>query len=223
MVTSDGTEARLASALDAHAPDDGHRLPSSLRPAASELRLVRSESCPTETYGVQGVCSEGLLHHFGVSLIFRSFAAICDRGDVEYQCVGNCEVPARCSRCGSRVLTACDACKKPIPTCYTRRPDHCVGCGSAYPWTTAAREEVLKTLALQAEVEEWDDARKERTQEFFDEVADGSISAERVEATITWFGQRFGEAAKSTLWGIVRAVGTEGVKSVLRAHGFPIP
>ena len=99
--------------------------------------------------------------------------------------------------------------------------DHCWNCGKPYPWRKKQIENGRKLLAIHFEIEEWDEATKDRLREIAGEIETNDATGEYIVAVGTWL-ERGGPAAKNLLWDLVKSMGTDAVKSYVQAR-FGIP
>jgi hypothetical protein len=114
-------------------------------------------------------------------------AVVCEKGHVLSRLLRPGErADPKCGRCGSKTLTTCPKCKVPL-RCYLQNApggggpsdnlgNHCWSCGVAYPWREHQIGDAERLLALQSEIEDWDEATKERLREITGEIASGTAN-----------------------------------------------
>ncbi|MGC2131399.1 MAG: hypothetical protein WA629_15045, partial [Candidatus Aquilonibacter sp.] len=87
---------------------------------------------------------------------------------------------------------------------------------SSFLWTTTR---VARLLALNFDIEDWDEGTKERLRGISGEIVSGSASADLVIQTGRWLQRMGGDAARQLLWEVVKIAGAEtliaGVKGAL--------
>lgn len=130
-------------------------------------------------------------------------------------------------RCGSRILTECPNADCGVPLPPNDHPvegeeylGYCPACGHAYPWRERAVQRAKRTLEELAEVEDWNEAAKERALELVDEIATDTATASLIETRLAWLSQRGAEAAKSVIIELVKSIATDGLKAILKAKGL---
>ncbi len=136
----------------------------------------------------------------------------------------------RCIECGAKNLTNCLQCEAKIRGLRHRGVvtgaafdqnfrNNCWSCGNAYPWREKRIAEVARLLALNFDIEDWDEGTKERLRGISGEIVSGSASADLVIQTGRWLQRMGGDAARQLLWEVVKIAGAEtliaGVKGAL--------
>jgi len=128
--------------------------------------------------------------------------------------------PGFCTTCGAPVIMQCPDCAALLPAYETAMPGqmyhpHCGNCGKAYPWRAVAIARANRELNELAEVEEWEDAVKERARELIGDIASDNVSASGVRTAIKWMEQRGGEGAGKLVMWTVRAIGSAALAKTL--------
>jgi hypothetical protein len=149
-------------------------------------------------------------------------AAVCASGHVLSWFVDAVAVPNYCGKCGGVVFVACPACNAPLPAdaemlqwvpYYVNCPD----CGKTYPWQADEIARAKRTLAEQAENENWSDGVKARAAELVDDIAADRTAASGVDAALQWLANHGAESATATILDTVERIGSATLKQALRA------
>jgi len=158
-------------------------------------------------------------------------AVVCENGHRLHALFQPGDVPdPRCGKCGTPTLTLCEECSAPLrgmmeaggPNQSDHVKDHCWNCGKPYPWRKKQIKNGQKLLAVHFEIEDWDQATKDRLREIAGEIETNDASGEYIVAVGTWLEQRGGPAAKNLLWDLVKSMGTDAVKTYVQAR-FGVP
>ncbi len=97
---------------------------------------------------------------------------------------------------------------------------NCTSCGNAYPWKAAEIARAKRTLAEQAELENWSDAVRARADELVDDIAADRAAASGVDAAMKWLARRSGESVIATILDTIERLGSATLKQALRPK-FP--
>ncbi len=152
-------------------------------------------------------------------------AAVCASGHVLAWFIDVPVAAKHCAKCGDPILIACPACNAPLPgdgemLQWVPYHDNCASCGKPYPWKADAIARAKRTLAEQAEVEDWSDAVKARANELVDDIAADRAAASSVVVALKWLEQNGGEGAPATILDAVERLGSATLKGSLRPN-FP--
>jgi hypothetical protein len=152
-------------------------------------------------------------------------AAVCSSGHVLSWFVDADVAEKFCAKCGAPILFACPACKVSLPADgemlgWVPYHGNCANCGSAYPWKGDEIARAKRTLAEQAETENWDAAVKARADELVDDIAADRAVASGVVAALKWLAQRGAESATATILDTVERLAGATLKQALRPS-FP--
>jgi hypothetical protein len=148
-------------------------------------------------------------------------AAVCASGHVFSWLVDPDLAAKYCLKCGDPILVACPACNATLPADegmlqWVPFYGNCMDCGNAYPWKAAEIERARRTLAKQAETENWSDAVKACAGELVDDIAADRAVASRVSADLKWLALHDGEGATATILDAVERLGSATLKQALR-------
>jgi hypothetical protein len=152
------------------------------------------------------------------------YAAVCRRGHVVGWFVYLFKPHPHCKDCGDDVLTACENpdCNAPLIAYQCggipedeKYHSNCIMCGTPYPWTVAARAKADRLLAMQADIDDWDEATKEVAREFVEELMSGTATEASATTSIRWIEQRIGKPAGKALYDIAISVAADMTKKVL--------
>jgi hypothetical protein len=159
-------------------------------------------------------------------------AVACEKGHVLSRVLHTGErADPNCSRCGGETLTSCGNCSAPLRGFRRDVPgggghgepgQYCWSCGEPYPGREKSVADAMRLLNLQLEINEWDDATKERLSEMAGEISSNGANPDIVIATATWLDQRVGPVAKKTLWDIIRTAGSQALIDAVKSH-FGLP
>jgi len=148
-------------------------------------------------------------------------AAVCAGGHVFSWFVDADLAPKYCLKCGDPILVACPTCNAELPADegmlqWVPFYGNCMHCGRAYPWKAAEIERSKRTLAEQAETENWSEAVKTRADRLVDDIAADRASASEVAAALSWLTLHGGEAATATILDAVERLAGAALKTGLR-------
>ena len=154
-------------------------------------------------------------------------AAVCQAGHIATWDETIKPSTPHCGRCGAVVLTACPSCNRILEgRSYEFATDaqpydaYCKECGKPFPWRIAAVERAKRTLAVEADVEDWNVAVKDRASEMIDDIASDSAKGSEVVSSLKWLAQRGGEGAKAIIVDTIRSIGPEALKGYLKSQGL---
>ena len=150
---------------------------------------------------------------------------MCTNGHVFAWLIDAVLAPKYCSKCGDPVLVACPVCNAVLPADgemlqWVPYHENCWQCGKAYPWKAANIARAKRTLAEQAQVEQWSEAAKARADELVDDIAADRTAASGVLAALDWLAQDGAESATPTILHAIERLATTALKTALRAR-FP--
>jgi hypothetical protein len=147
-------------------------------------------------------------------------AAVCRRGHVATGNTAEHEVPARCSKCGANVLTACASCGTRIRGWHVvpgvvggspyKPPEFCDSCGSPHPW--ASRQARLWELENLLEGEEISDADRLMIREQIEQLQNPDLD-EREQAEHWTRIRKAAGAFKGPALAIFESVTTAAIKA----------
>jgi hypothetical protein len=151
-------------------------------------------------------------------------AAVCAKGHVVSGLLRPGERgDPKCGRCGSETIVQCPRCEaalrghvKGVPGGGLGLGDYCWSCGEPYPWRERQIADAKRLVELRSEIEDWDEATKQRLREITGEIAAGTANPDIVVATAEWLDQHAGPVAKKTLWEVVKAIGTQALESYVK-------
>lgn len=153
-------------------------------------------------------------------------AVVCQNGHVLSRMLRSGERPdPRCGKCGSNTITHCPSCDNAIRGARSDVPgggpdnvrDHCWQCGSPYPWRQKQIADAEDVLALQIEVNDWDEATQDRLREITAEIVDGSANPDKVMLVARWLDQHAGDTARQALWEVIKTAGAEALIGLFKA------
>ena len=152
-------------------------------------------------------------------------AAVCTNGHVFAWLIYAVLAPKHCAKCGDPVLVACPACNAALPADgemlqWVPYHENCWQCGNPYPWKSANIARAKRTLAEQAEVEQWSAAVEARADELVDDIAADRTAASGVLAALEWLAQHGAENATPTILDTIERLASTTLKTALRAR-FP--
>jgi hypothetical protein len=152
-------------------------------------------------------------------------AAVCASGHVFAWLIDAVLAPKHCAKCGDPILVACPECRAPLPADgemlqWVPYHTNCWQCGSAYPWKAADIARAKRTLAEQAEVEQWSDAVKTRADELVDDIAADRATASGVVAAVKWLEKHGAESATPAILDAIERLADTTLKQALRSN-FP--
>lgn len=152
-------------------------------------------------------------------------AAVCASGHVFSWLVDAGAAASYCAKCGDPILVACPACNGTLPPdgemlAWVPYHANCGYCGKAYPWKADEIARAKRTLAEQAEVENWSDAVKARADALVDDIAADRTAASGVVAALSWLARGGAENATPTFLDAIERLASATLKQALRAN-FP--
>jgi hypothetical protein len=152
-------------------------------------------------------------------------AAVCASGHVLSWEIDAAAAAKYCAKCGDPILVACPACNNALPADgemleWVPYHSNCIYCGKAYPWKADEIARAKRTLAEQAEVENWSDDVKARADALVDDIAADRAAASGVLAALKWLAQHGAESATATILDAVERLGSVTLKQALRSS-FP--
>jgi hypothetical protein len=125
-----------------------------------------------------------------------------------------------CPQCGASVLSACEACRKPIQgrqsgdfaAWDTDRPNHCFSCGSAFPWLAeklAAADELVSLL------DELSPAEQSQVASSLQDIASNGPRTEVGVARLKKLLSKVGKGAAEAVYKVAVDVASEAAKKLL--------
>ncbi|HTJ26020.1 MAG TPA: DUF2321 domain-containing protein [Candidatus Limnocylindria bacterium] len=152
-------------------------------------------------------------------------AAVCASGHVFSWSIDAANAPSYCAKCGDRILLVCPACNGALPDdpemlAWVPYHTNCTSCGRAYPWKADAIARAKRTLAEQAEIENWSDTIKARADDVVDDIAADRAAPSAVIAALAWLARHGAESATETILDAVERLASPTLKQSLRAS-FP--
>lgn len=99
---------------------------------------------------------------------------------------------------------------------------YCTACGKPYPWQEKQLRDARATIALQAQIEDWDAASLALAKELVSDIAKDRATPSRFIAAADWLGRLGFQGGKDVLFDSVKAFGSEALRAAVKAH-FNLP